>query len=272
MAEDKYLTLQTTPAGMNMIVRSLYGDKITFTKIVIGDGHPSDLTNVTKLAHQVLSVGIAKADAKADYLLLTGNMSSADVPRSFYGYELGVYAKGADGVEHLYGYRYSESDVDFYPASDAGRTLELTMSIVVQLGNAANVTAVLVEGEAYARADHKHAAADITSGVLPVARGGIGAAAFTDCELAAVKTVKLKANEWTYSVPYSQTVAVSGITAKHSPIISCGLPDSPTADAVKAMRKAYGLIDRAVTGAGQITFYSYRDRPKSDITAILKGV
>lgn len=272
MAEDKYLTLQTTPAGMNMIIRSLYGDKIAFTKIVIGNGKPKDLSNVTALANQVLSVGISKADAKADYLLLTGNVSSSNVPTSFYGKELGVYAKGTDGTEHLYAYRYSESDVDFYPSSDSGRTLELTMSIVVQLGNAANVTAVLVEGEAYARADHKHAAADITSGVLSVSRGGIGAATFTDCELAAVKTVKLKANEWTYSVPYSQTVTVSGITAKHSPIISCGLPDSPTADAVKAMRKAYGLIDRAVTGAGQITFYSYRDRPKSDITAILKGV
>lgn len=272
MAEDKYLTLQTTPAGMNMIVRSLYGDKITFTKIVIGDGHPTDLSNVTALAHQVLSAGITKADAKTDYLLLTSNISSANVPRSFYGYELGVYAKGADGTEQLYAYRYAEADVDFYPAADAGRTLELTMSVVVQVGNAKNVTAILVEGEAYARADHKHSAADITSGVLPVERGGIGAAAFTDCELAAVKTVKLKANEWSYSVPYSQTVKVTGITAKHSPVISCGLPDSPTADSVKAMRKAFGLIDRAVTGAGQITFYSYRDRPKSDVTAVLKGV
>ena len=120
----------------------------------------------------VPSAGITKADAKTDYLLLTSNISSANVPRSFYGFELGVYAKGADGKEQLYAYRYAETDVDFYPAADAGRTLELTMSIVVQVGNAKNVTAVLVEGEAYARADHKHSTADITSGVLPVERGG----------------------------------------------------------------------------------------------------
>ena len=37
---DTYLTLSPTPDGRNMIARSLYGDTITFTKIVIGNGEP----------------------------------------------------------------------------------------------------------------------------------------------------------------------------------------------------------------------------------------
>lgn len=270
---DKYLTLQTTPAGMNMIIRSLYGDKITFTRIVIGNGTPESLENVTELTSPILSVGITKADAKADYLLLTGNVNSSDVPAGFYGYELGVYAKGADEVEHLYAYRYTSTDVDFFPSADSGRTLELTMSIVVQLGNAQNVTAILVEGEAYARIDHKHNAADITEGVLPISQGGTGSANGYSSDLLAVRPpVKIPASAWSYSVPYTAEVNVSGITANIAPIISCGMPATVTAEEVKAMKKAYSMIDRAVTGAGKITFYCYNDRPTKDIYVLVKGV
>lgn len=270
--EDKYLTLQTTPTGMSMVIRSLYGDKISFTRIAVGDGTPADLNDVSQLANQRLSIGIKKADAKEDYLLLTGDVSSADVEKSFYGYELGVYAKGADGVERLYAYRYSRYDVDYYPASDSGRTLELTMSIVVQLGNAKNVTAVLIEGDAYAKADHKHDTADLITGVLPIARGGTGSETVYGSEMTKVRAVAIPASDWSYSVPYTQTVKVDGMTPECSPVISCGLPDSVTAAAIKAMRKAYGLIDRAISGNGAITFYCYRDRPKTDINAYAKGV
>ena len=62
---------------------------------------------------------------------------------------MGVYAKGDDNIERLYAYRYSE-EADFYPSSDSGRTLELRISVVVQVGSAENVTAILVEGDAYA--------------------------------------------------------------------------------------------------------------------------
>ena len=146
---DKYLTLDTTPAGMNMIIRSLYGDKITFTRIVLGNGRPKDIGNVTALANPLLEISITNAEKKSDYLLLTGYTSSSNINASFYGYELGVYAKDADENEYLYAYRYNSADVDYYPAAESGRSIELTLSIVVQLGNAENVTAILIEGDVY---------------------------------------------------------------------------------------------------------------------------
>ena len=51
---EDYLTLKTTQAGINMIIRTLYGDSITFTKIAIGDGNPTNLESVTDLTHKVL--------------------------------------------------------------------------------------------------------------------------------------------------------------------------------------------------------------------------
>lgn len=147
---DTYLTLSTTPAGRNMIVRSLYGDSITFTKIVIGNGRPADLDNVTAMANPLLEIDLTEAEPEEDYMLLTGYVSSSDILSSFYGYEVGVFAEDDNNVEHLFAYRYSSSDVDYYPAADSGRALELYLTVVVQLGNAENVTAILIEGDVYA--------------------------------------------------------------------------------------------------------------------------
>ena len=147
---DTYLTLSTTPAGRNMIVRSLYGDSITFTKIVIGNGRPVDLDNVTDMANPLLEVSLTEAEPEEDYMLLTGYVSSSDIVSSFYGYEVGVFALDDNNEEHLFAYRYSSSDVDYYPSADSGRALELYLTVVVQLGNAENVTAILIEGDVYA--------------------------------------------------------------------------------------------------------------------------
>lgn len=151
MAET-YLTPQTTSAGKAMIVKSLNGGSITFTKIVIGNGKPGD-GEVAAMVNPLLTVAISASESHDTYILLTGECTSADVNSKFYGNELGVYAKDADGNEQLYAYRYSTEDVDFFPDASTGRTMELRMSIVVQIGNAKNVTAILTEGEAYALKD-----------------------------------------------------------------------------------------------------------------------
>lgn len=147
---DTYLTLSTTPAGRNMIVRSLYGDSITFTKIVVGNGQPADPSSVTDMVNPLLEISLTEAEPEEDYMLLTGYVSSSQIASSFYGYEVGVYAEDDNNEEHLFAYRYSGSDVDYYPAADSGRALELNLTVVVQLGNAENVTAILIEGDTYA--------------------------------------------------------------------------------------------------------------------------
>ena len=87
----------------------------------------------------------------------------------------------------------------------------------------------------------------------------------------AVKTVTLPASKWSTSAPYTQTVTVSGVTAEDSPVIALYISGSPGAAAVKAMRKAFGYLDRAVTGNGSITFYCYEKKPAADFSVSVKG-
>ncbi len=92
--------------------------------------------------------------------------------------------------------------------------------------------------------------------------------------VAAIKTVKtatLSASGWSSSSPYMQTVAVPGIEAADAPIIALYLSGSPTAATVKAQKKAFGYLDRAVTGAGNITFYCYEKKPASNFAVSIKG-
>ena len=147
MAQD-YLNLETTQTGLNMIARAMYGDSITFTKISLGngvqEGAPSEMVN------PLVNVGITKMETLEGRVVLTGYLTSSDIETSFYGTELGVYAKADDEAEVLFAYRYNQSDVDYYPATSSGRAIELTFSVVIQIGSAENVTAILIEGDAYA--------------------------------------------------------------------------------------------------------------------------
>lgn len=87
----------------------------------------------------------------------------------------------------------------------------------------------------------------------------------------AVKTVTLATSKWSTSAPYTQTVSVTGVTSSDSPIIALYISGSPSAATVKAQRKAFGYLDRAVTGNGSITFYCYEKKPAADFNVSVKG-
>lgn len=146
---DAFLTPRLTEKGISMVIRAIYGDSITFTKISMGNGVPSDLNNVTEMVNPLLDIPFVEATQEDNYILLTGETSSSQIETSFYGNELGVYAKDENDNEYLYAYRYSEQ-ADFFPASSEGRTIELRISVAVAVGNAENVTAILTAGEEYA--------------------------------------------------------------------------------------------------------------------------
>lgn len=91
-------------------------------------------------------------------------------------------------------------------------------------------------------------------------------------KLETVKTATLQAAGWSSTAPYTQTVSVSGIIAEDRPIVSLYLPNGITAANVKQQSKAYACVDRAVTGAGNITVYCYNKKPTVDFQIQAKGV
>lgn len=361
MAQN-YLNLETTPAGLNMIAKAIYGEAITFTKLAIGNGTPSSTDDVTSLANSLVEVGITKMEKSDGRVILTGQLTSSDIDSSFYGTELGVFAKDKTGAEVLYAYRYNKTDVDYYPSTSSGRAIELTFSVVIQIGAAENVTAILIEGDTYASkeafdshvantsnphgvtkeqvglgsvenkpinqleptytasssliklksgetiatafskisaavtalidhlkdkenphgitadqinaaaATHNHSAADINSGTLGIARGGTGASKLQDSDVAKVRKATLSSSGWTSTAPYTQSVTVSGIDSTMAPVISMGIPTTESSANYIAAKTSYAMIDKAVTGAGIITFTCYTSRPSVNIPILIKGV
>lgn len=84
--------------------------------------------------------------------------------------------------------------------------------------------------------------------------------------------VALPASGWTGSAaPYSQTVAVAGITGSDTPVLVKALAGAETEAAVKAYNKAFGFIFAGETADGNVTFKAYK-KPSTDITVELKGV
>ena len=87
-----------------------------------------------------------------------------------------------------------------------------------------------------------------------------------------VTEVKLTAAGWSSSAPYTQTVEIPGVTADDRPIVSLYLADGITAAEAKLQSKAYGCVDRAITGSGNITVYCYNKKPAADFQIQIKGV
>ena len=148
---DTYLTLRPTALGLDGIIQSLYGGSITFTKLCVGNGVPEDPEAVTEMVNPLLDIGITSITQGDKEVILTGYVTTQDVQAGFYANEIGVYAKGSDNVEYLFAYGYNASDVDYYPDSSSGRTQELTITLVIAVGAAENVDAILIEGDAYAK-------------------------------------------------------------------------------------------------------------------------
>lgn len=91
-------------------------------------------------------------------------------------------------------------------------------------------------------------------------------------EIREVRTASVPSSGWSSSAPYTQTIEVEGITEDDEPTISLYLAGSPSSANVKAMNKAYGMLDRAVTGDGTITLYCYNKKPATTYTIAIKGV
>lgn len=90
--------------------------------------------------------------------------------------------------------------------------------------------------------------------------------------LKAVKRAAFPAAGWTGGAPYTQTVAVAGITTNDAPVVGLDMSDNPDAAAAKAREKAFGYVKRGYTGSGTVTLICFASRPAADFVALIKGV
>ena len=91
-------------------------------------------------------------------------------------------------------------------------------------------------------------------------------------KLNTVITVTVSNLIWSNSAPYTATVSAPGITAESNPVYDIYISENVPAEDAEEMVESFGFINKLVTGADQVTFYCYGDRPTIPMQIQLKGI
>lgn len=90
--------------------------------------------------------------------------------------------------------------------------------------------------------------------------------------LQGLRQVLVDVSKWSNMAPYTQEISVSGITSADSPGVGLYLSGQESADAVKAMNKAFGMVDFVETLNGKIRVKCFNKKPAVSFWIGLKGV
>ena len=90
--------------------------------------------------------------------------------------------------------------------------------------------------------------------------------------LQGLRQVLVDVSKWSNMAPYTQEISVSGITSADSPGVGLYLSGQESADAVKAMNKAFGMVDFVETLNGKIRIKCFNKKPAVSFWIGLKGV
>ena len=89
--------------------------------------------------------------------------------------------------------------------------------------------------------------------------------------LQGLRQVLVDVSKWSNMAPYTQEISVSGITSADSPGVGLYLSGQESADAVKAMNKAFGMVDFVETLNGKIRIKCFNKKPAVSFWIGLKG-
>lgn len=78
------------------------------------------------------------------------------------------------------------------------------------------------------------------------------------------------ASGWSNTVPYTQTVSVSGITSTLNPLIDVVI--SNTVETGLEEEQQFSYITKATTNTNSITFYCYKTKPTIDLNIMIEVV
>lgn len=142
-----------TTAGKNLLLRAIGGETITFTRFKIGNGELSEaeIASMTDLINPLVEFPITDIDtSEKGFVKLTGTFDSTYITSDFRWRELGIFCKGEDGIETLYAYSNDGANAGMLKANAADVVAEQTVALIIAVGEATSVTAILSESVLYA--------------------------------------------------------------------------------------------------------------------------
>lgn len=90
--------------------------------------------------------------------------------------------------------------------------------------------------------------------------------------LQGLRQVLVDVSKWSNTVPYMQEIDVQGITSADAPTVGLYLLGNESADVVKAMNKAFAMVDFVETLNGKIRIKCFSKKPAVSFWIGLKGV
>lgn len=140
-----------TNKGAQMLAAAQTGETLTFTRVQIGKGSlASGVTeaSVTALVSPVQYLNIADYKYKGNSVMVTFQITNEGLSTAFLFSEIGLFAKGADDVEHLYAYTNAGADAETIPLPSVS-PVDYIMSLNLTVDNAPNITVVIDDSLVY---------------------------------------------------------------------------------------------------------------------------
>lgn len=145
-----FINNDMTVAGLLVLAKGVAGQKINFTRIVMGDGYLEEGQQPRTLEGVISPravVDISKIKINGDGTVAIGGIfTNKDEDNGFYYRELGLYADDPEAGEVLYCYGNSGDLAEWIPPTGGSTVLEKTIDIITAIGTAANVTAYINPG------------------------------------------------------------------------------------------------------------------------------
>ena len=150
-----FINNDITAAGLIVLAKGAAGEKINYTRIVLGDGYleegqtPRSLTDVV---NPRATIDITKLKVNTDGTAAVGGVFSNDqTSDGFYYRELGLYAEDPDPDvgEVLYCYGNCGDLAEWIPPTGGATIVEKTIDIITVIETATKVTAY-IPADAYA--------------------------------------------------------------------------------------------------------------------------
>lgn len=132
--------LSLTSTGINTLVKAQAGSEIAFTKIKMGSGlYSGDVSTLTDLIETQLSSEIVKGTLLDNTYTVEAHFTNDGLETGFHWREIGLYVKGSNGDDVLFGYANAGASSDYIPAT-ASEIYTKHLRISVAVGDAQNIT------------------------------------------------------------------------------------------------------------------------------------
>ena len=144
-----FINNDITVAGLVVLAKGAAGEKINYTRIVLGDGYLEEgqtPRSLTEVVSPKASIDITKLKVNTDGTVAVGGVFTNDqTNEGFFYRELGLYAEDPDPDvgEVLYCYGNCGDLAEWIPPTGGATIVEKTIDIITVIGTATNVTAYI---------------------------------------------------------------------------------------------------------------------------------